>query len=1088
METTRCAGQLRPTVLAQLHSLLRQHNPWITEFVAAGNADSAELSWSSDDINMRSGIVAVRASYGDRNIVVRKRSANLMQISDRHPLYFPLAYVLLWPAGGIGYSDSMSRCDPLSGTTMDKLHMLEWARYMIMRRATASLLQYGGKLALEFFCDVWSSIECHNLSYLSSGRVQSHFRASRFCTLMDQLRSDSDRNLHKVGSPVLLPAHFTGSPRWYHALYHDALALPAATHLPDLFVTVTFNPEWPELARLMPAHSSVHDHPDVVARVFWLRFCRIMKDILVHNIFGEVLSYCYRIEWQLRGFPHAHVLLILCNRILTAADVDRFVSAEIPDPAMFPELHQLVAQFMIHGPCNRGSAPCIVNGVCEKQFPKQLQSCTVMRNNSYPFYMRRGRFTVQLQGQSVNDAWVVPYNPYLLQRHRVHICVEVASHLILYKYIYKYCFKPPDNSAIAFDEIASFIAGRTLSSAEAVWRILELPLHKEYPTVQRLTVHLPGKHTVIFDAAAGADATGAAADSSTSTLLAWFDLNARDPSARSLLYKDIAKRYKWDRKRWVLRKNNLPKVARMHGVSVQNVELFMLRRLLLVVPGAQNFESLRTVDNTLYESFEAAVRARGMINDDSDLYSAFDEYIRQTVNDGAIRRQFLLYLVNCRPSQPAHFFEHFKEHIFPPGCDSQQIWQELHVIAVDFRTTLESHGITPPFNFVRGHVPLLQAFNAEQCGIAADGLWVQLNEEQRAVAQSIMTTIEAPHGTSSRVIMIQASGGCGKSFVCNYVAARVRSRGLAAVCVAASAQAAAVLSGGRTAHGQLRIPIDCDDQSYLDLTVAQKFELAAASVIIWDEASMVSDATADCVNRSLQDILENGMPFGGMPVVFCGDFRQLLPVVRRGRGDFHTIQTCSWWKEIVILRMYHNWRSQQQEWLQLLDDVGMGRCEEVVVAEEAARPTLEDVIHHVWPDAALCPTAQRAILTLTLEDAATVNRTIIASLPGDTTLAVSCDDYLDCKEPDLYPEEFVRSLTISGMPPGQLELKVGARYIIMRNIDQRQGIVNGAQIMCTSVTRRHVIGEVMMMCCMSHLMCCRYPHVRIACREQSDAA
>ena len=111
-----------------------------------------------------------------------------------------------------------------------------------------------------------------------------------------------------------LPASFAGSPRWYHALYHDALALPAAFHLPDLFVTVTFNPEWPELSRLMPAGGNIHDHPDVAARVFWLRFSRIMKDIIDHAVFGEVLSYCYRIEWQLRGFPHAHVLLILRRR------------------------------------------------------------------------------------------------------------------------------------------------------------------------------------------------------------------------------------------------------------------------------------------------------------------------------------------------------------------------------------------------------------------------------------------------------------------------------------------------------------------------------------------------------------------------------------------------------------------------------------------------------------------------------------------------------------------------------------------------------------------------------------------------------
>jgi hypothetical protein len=47
---------------------------------------------------------------------------------------------------------------------------------------------------------------------------------------------------------------------------------------------------------------------------------------------------------------------------------------------------------------------------------------------------------------------------------------------------------------------------------------------------------------------------------------------------------------------------------------------------------------------------------------------------------------------------------------------------------------------------------------------------------------------------------------------------------------------------------------------------------------------------------------------------------------------------------------------------------------------------------------------------------------------------------------------------MTGVPPGQLELKVGGRYIVIRNIDQHQGIVNGAHLLCTHVTQRHFTG------------------------------
>jgi hypothetical protein len=647
-----CARLLRPHILQQLHALLRLHNPWIQEFVAAGIEGATELTWSSDDVSARAGMVAVRASTGPRSILVKKQTTGLMEISDRHPLYFPLAYVLLWPTGGVGYSEAMTRCDPQNATVIGKLHELEWARYLLMRRRVVSLMHLCGKLSLEFMCDVWSSIECRNLSYLSTSTIQSQFRSSRFSAIMDQLRGDGGK-MHQIGAPMLLPATFTGSPRWYHALFLDALALPTAFHLPDLFITVTCNPEWPEFARVLPVGSSIHDHPDIVARVFWLRFKRVMQDIVDGAVFGEVLSYCYRIEWQLRGLPHAHVLIILRHRITNTEMVDQCVSAEIPDPALEPELHRLVLQFMIHGPCNHSKAPCIVDGECEKNFPKQLQPCTVMVPNCYPCYKRRGLFSAQVRGQQVTDAWVVPYSPYLLYRHQAHIngkiqryriimidavtvtTVEIASHLILYKYMYKYCFKPPDHGTINFNEIEAFIAGRTLSSAEAVWRILELPLHREYPSVQRLTVHLPDSHVVVFDPDAGANAAAAAATAATSTLLQWFALNVRDSAARSMLYKDIPRKYIWNKKlkRWDPRKHVRPKVARMHGVACNNIELFMLRRLLLVVRGARSYEDVRTVDGVVYPTFETAVRARGMLDDDLDIYAAFEDVVATTTCD-----------------------------------------------------------------------------------------------------------------------------------------------------------------------------------------------------------------------------------------------------------------------------------------------------------------------------------------------------------------------------------------------------------------------------------------------------------------------
>jgi hypothetical protein len=100
-----------------------------------------------------------------------------------------------------------------------------------------------------------------------------------------------------------------------------------------------------------------------------------------------------------------------------------------------------------------------------------------------------------------------------------------------------------------------------------------------------------------------------------------------------------------------------------------------------------------------------------------------------------------------------------------------------------------------------------------------------------------------------------------------------------------------------------------------------------------------------------------------------------------------------------MLLLQRNWRADQVEWLQLLDDVGMGRVDRVEVPMSARKQHLDEVIAHVWANPAVI-TAQQAVLTLTLEDAAVVNSKIISALPGDALMVASVDEYIDCREPD----------------------------------------------------------------------------------------
>jgi len=53
-------------------------------------------------------------------------------------------------------------------------------------------------------------------------------------------------------------------------------------------------------------------------------------------------------------------------------------------------------------------------------------------------------------------------------------------------------------------------------------------------------------------------------------------------------------------------------------------------------------------------------------------------------------------------------------------------------------------------------------------------------------------------------------------------------------------------------------------------------------LLIWDEALICHKFNFEALDKSLKDIMHNDRPFGGKVIIFCGDFRQILPVVPRG--------------------------------------------------------------------------------------------------------------------------------------------------------------------------------------------------------------
>ena len=158
-----------------------------------------------------------------------------------------------------------------------------------------------------------------------------------------------------------------------------------------------------------------------------------------------------------------------------------------------------------------------------------------------------------------------------------------------------------------------------------------------------------------------------------------------------------------------------------------------------------------------------------------------------------------------------------------------------------------------------------------------------LNTLQRTAYDAVMDAVNG----EPKLFFLDGPGGTGKTFVENLLLATVRRNGGIALAVASSGIAAILLDSGRTAHSTFRIPIEIDRDSYCTMNSNKESPIAylmkRVKLIIWDECSMQHRYCFEAVDRTLRDIRgDESVSFGGVTVLFAGDFRQCLPIVPSG--------------------------------------------------------------------------------------------------------------------------------------------------------------------------------------------------------------
>ncbi|KAF8094778.1 hypothetical protein N665_0353s0009, partial [Sinapis alba] len=669
----------------------------------------------------------------------------------------------------------------------------------------------------------------------------------------------------------------------------------------------------------------------------------------------------------------------------------------------------------------------------------------------------------------------------LLKKYQAHINVEWFCRTSAIKYMFKYITKGVDRATVLLEkndpggsdktnEIENFLECRYISTCEGSWRLFAFPIHYNQPNVVKLPVHLPGKHVMVYNEGDNLSEVVSRENIEKTMLTAFFEACATYEEARELTYFEFPSRFVYHSagKIWAPRQQG-EAIGRVVYISPAAGDSYFLRMLLNVVRDPTGFGRLFTVGDVVFKKFKEACYAR--VISPLKLWEHTWKFLADDI----------LYMKR-------------KEFRFPElELEDEQLKQytllEIEKHLKEHNQTLEDYDDMPkPDKSILSELnnPVLRQemlYDTKKESETHNLMFSALNQEQR------------------NLFFVYGAGGTGKTYLYRTIIARMRSVGKVVIPVATSGIAALLLPGRRTAHSRFKLLLNLDDRSMCNIHKGSALAelICKADLIIWDEVPMAHRHAFETLDRSLRDLLSPTnpeaatQPFGGKTVLLGGDFRQILPVIPHGKRHDTVLASISksyLWKLARVfslsinMRLGHedqdfaewilkvgngeadhlsSYKSKHEEGKQILVDKGfmISSCENPHEAlTDAAYP---DFLHNYRSKEYL---KERAVLTPTNNTVHEINTYLLSKIPSTAREYLSSDSIELEATPDddwtsHYPLEYLNSLEFPGLPNHKLCLKVGAPVMVLRNLNQDQGLCNGTRMMVTRLGSRIVEAQPM---------------------------
>ena len=237
-------------------------------------------------------------------------------------------------------------------------------------------------------------------------------------------------------------------------------------------------------------------------------------------------------------------------------------------------------------------------------------------------------------------------------------------------------------------------------------------------------------------------------------------------------------------------------------------------------------------------------------------------------------------------------------------------------------------------------------------------------------------------------------------------------------------------------------------------------------ILIIDEVSMMSRKIFDALDAVARSVRNNPTPFGGLQVIFCGDFYQLPPVPsvnepETGEFCFESDRWETVFKQENHIELTTIFRQTDAKYIEILSQIRTGELskENADILQQYVKRDYDSEKHNGSLLTKLFPIRARVdylnkVMFEKIEEPATdflVSKTRHWTTYLDTKKAIESETIKFCNGLTKSEVEFELDQLMSNTPCiPDLQLKRGAAVMCTVNLDMERGICNGSQGIVTN--------------------------------------